>query len=58
MKEKKDMPEERSKKLSDAKKSLDDIMKRIELFPPEETQVIHKRYSEWKSGAASLAKIR
>ena len=57
MKEKKDMPEERSKKLSDAKKSLDDIMKRIELFPPEETRVVHKRYSEWKSGAASLAKI-
>ena len=50
MKEKKDMPEERSKKLSDAKKSLDDIMKRIEPFLPEETQVLHKQYSEWKSG--------
>ena len=52
------MPEERPKKPSDAKKSLDDIMKGIEPFPPEETQVLHKRYSEWKSGASSLAKIR
>lgn len=50
MKEKKDMPEERPKKPSDAKKSLDDIMKRIEPFLPEETQVLHKQYSEWKSG--------
>ena len=57
MKEKKDMPEERSKKLSDAKKSLDDIMKRIEPFLPEETQVLHKQYSEWKSGASSLGKL-
>ena len=56
MKEKKDMPEERSKKLSDAKKSLDDIMKRIEPFPPEKTQVLHKQYSEWKSGASSSVK--
>ena len=55
MKEKKDMPEERSKKPSDAKKSLDDIMKRIEPFPPEETQVLHKRYSEWKSGGSVSA---
>ena len=54
MKEKKDMPEERSKKPSDAKKNLDDIMKRIEPFLPEENQVLHKRYSEWKSGASSL----
>ena len=57
MKEKKDMPEERLKKLSDPKKSLDDIMKRIEPFLPEKTQVIHKQYSEWKSGASSLAKL-
>ena len=57
MKEKKDMPEERSKKLSDAKKSLDDIMKRTEPFPPEKTQVLRKQYSEWKSGASSLAKL-
>lgn len=57
MKEKKDMPEERSKKLSDAKKSLDGIMKRIEPFPPEKTQVLHKQYSEWKSGASSSAKF-
>ena len=57
MKEKKDMPEERSKKLSEAKKSLDDIMKRIEPFLPEKTQVLHKQYSEWKSGASSSAKF-
>lgn len=55
MKEKKDMPEERSKKPSDAKKSLDDIMKRIEPFPPEESQVLHKQYSEWKSGGSVSA---
>ena len=49
MKEKENIPEERSKKLSDAKKSLDDIMKRVEPFLPEEIQVLHKQYSEWKS---------
>ncbi len=42
MKEKENIPEERSKKLSGAKKSLDDIMKRIESFLPERSQVIHK----------------
>ena len=56
MKEKKDMPEERSKKPSDAKKSLDDIMKRIEPFPLEESQVLHKQYSEWKSGGSVSAR--
>lgn len=57
MKEKKNIPEERSKKLSDAKKRLDDIMKRIGPFLPEENQVLHKQYSEWKSDASSLAKF-
>ena len=56
MKEKKDIPEERPKKPSDAKKSLDDIMKRIEPFPPEENQVLHKRYSERKSGGSASAR--
>ena len=56
MKEKENIPEERSKKLSGAKKSLDDIMKRIEPFLPERSQVIHKQYSEWKSDASSLSK--
>lgn len=56
MKEKKYIPEEPSKKLSDAKKNLDDIMKRIEPFLPEKTRVIHKQYSEWKSSLAFLAK--
>ena len=54
MKDKKNMSKERSKKLSDAKKSLDDMMKAIEPFLPEKTQVLHKQYSEWKSGAASF----
>ena len=49
MEEKENIPEERSKKLSDAKKSFDDIMKRIEPFLPEKSQVLHKQYSEWKS---------
>ena len=50
------MPEERLKKLSDAKKGLDDIMKKIEPFMPEKTRVIHKRHGEWKSAASSSAK--
>lgn len=54
MKDKKTMSKERSKKLSDAKKNLDDMMKAIEPFLPEKTQVIHKQYSEWNSGMSSF----
>lgn len=57
MKEKENIPKERSKKLSDAKKNLDDIMKGIEPFLPEQAQVIHKQYSEWNTGMPSSMKL-
>ncbi len=57
MKKKENIPKEQLKKLHDAKKNLDDIMKGIEPFLPEKTQVLHKQYSEWKSGASSLAEL-
>lgn len=58
MKKKQNIPKKKLKKLSDAEKNYKDIMKRIKPFLPEKTQVIHKQYSEWNTGTASMMNIQ
>ena len=58
MKKKQNVPKEKLKKLSDAEKNYKDILKRIEPFLPEKTQVIHKQYSEWDTDTASSTNVQ